>query len=198
MSGLAASKSAMILSSTSFSLPPVVACVMRNSVCAIAAVVSSAVTSAAAARCKPFIASTFPVQSPDWLDWYVIGLSPFVQPRILARGAAKFGLPLPNQNHTSAGMDFYDAVLEQMKQQHGPLGERLRHALSAVLDTGVIAPGESLPAEREMAARLDVSRSTLRQGLKDLAQQGIVATRPGAGTVVVGRIPKALSRLSGF
>jgi GntR family transcriptional regulator len=95
-------------------------------------------------------------------------------------------------------MDFYDAVLEQMKQQHGPLGERLRNALSAVLDTGVIAPGESLPAEREMAARLDVSRSTLRHGLKELAQQGIVSTRPGAGTVVVGRIPKALSRLSGF
>ncbi len=27
---------------------------------------------------------------------------------------------------------------------------------------------------------------------------GLVTTRPGAGTVVVGRIPKALSRLSGF
>ena len=49
-----------------------------------------------------------------------------------------------------------------------------------------------------MASRLDVSRFTLRQGLKDLAQMGLVATRPGAGTVVVGRIPKALSRLSGF
>jgi GntR family transcriptional regulator len=85
-----------------------------------------------------------------------------------------------------------------MERQHGPLGERLRHALAAVLDSGAIAPGESLPAEREMAERLDVSRSTLRQGLKELAQLGLVATRPGAGTTVVGRIPKALSRLSGF
>ena len=95
-------------------------------------------------------------------------------------------------------MDFYAAVLERMERQHGPLGERLRNALAAVLDAGLIAPGESLPAEREMAERLDVSRSTLRQGLKELAQMGLVATRPGAGTVVVGRIPKALSRLSGF
>lgn len=95
-------------------------------------------------------------------------------------------------------MDFYAAVLERMERQHGPLGERLRNALTAVLDSGAIAPGESLPSEREMAERLDVSRSTLRQGLKDLAQLGLVATRPGAGTVVVGRIPKALSRLSGF
>jgi GntR family transcriptional regulator len=95
-------------------------------------------------------------------------------------------------------VDFYSALLERMHRQHGPLGERLRNALSAVLDSGVIAPGESLPSEREMAERLDVSRSTLRQSLKDLANQGIVATRPGAGTVVVGRVPKSLSRLSGF
>ena len=85
-----------------------------------------------------------------------------------------------------------------MDRQHGPLGERLRNALASAIDAGLIPPGESLPAEREMAERLDVSRSTLRQGLKDLAQMGLVTTRPGAGTVVVGRIPKALSRLSGF
>lgn len=95
-------------------------------------------------------------------------------------------------------MDFYAAVRERMERQHGPLGERLRNALTAVLESGGIAPGELLPSEREMAEQLDISRSTLRQGLKDLAQLGIVATRPGAGTVVVGRIPKALSSLSGF
>jgi DNA-binding GntR family transcriptional regulator len=85
-----------------------------------------------------------------------------------------------------------------MERQHGPLGERLRNALASAIDAGLIPPGESLPAEREMSERLEVSRSTLRQGLKDLAQMGLVATRPGAGTVVVGHIPKALSRLSGF
>ncbi len=95
-------------------------------------------------------------------------------------------------------MDFYAAVLERMARQHGPLGDRLRNALTTVVDSGVIAPGEALPSEREMAERLNVSRSTLRQSLKDLVQQGMLTTRPGAGTIVVGRIPKALSRLSGF
>lgn len=95
-------------------------------------------------------------------------------------------------------MDFYAAVLERMERQHGPLGDRLRNALTYVLDSGVIPAGESLPSERDMAEQLNVSRSTLRQSLKELAQLGIVSTRPGAGTVVVGRIPKALSHLSGF
>jgi GntR family transcriptional regulator len=95
-------------------------------------------------------------------------------------------------------LDFYAAVRERMERQHGPLGERLRNALTDVLNAGLIGAGESLPSEREMAERLDVSRSTLRQRLKELAEQGMVETRPGAGTVVVGRIHKALSRLSGF
>ena len=95
-------------------------------------------------------------------------------------------------------MDFYAAVRERMEAQHGPLGERLRNALTAVLDSGGIAAGGSLPSEREIADALNVSRSTLRKGLKEPAQLGIIINRPGAGTVVVGRIPKALSRLSGF
>ena len=95
-------------------------------------------------------------------------------------------------------MDFYAAVKERLERQHGPLGERLRNALAAAIELGLVSPGESLPSEREMAERLDVSRSTLRQSLKELAQSGHIATRPGAGTVVLGHVPKSLSRLSGF
>jgi GntR family transcriptional regulator len=95
-------------------------------------------------------------------------------------------------------LDLYDALRERMQSQHGPLGERLRLALGEVIDRGIVQPGESLPPEREMAERLAVSRSTLRQALKDLAQMGLVASRHGAGTMVLGRVPKSLSRLSGF
>jgi GntR family transcriptional regulator len=85
-----------------------------------------------------------------------------------------------------------------MRHQHGPVGVRLRNALAAVVEGSVIGLGESLPSEREMAERFAVSRSTIRQVLKDLSRQGLLITRPGAGTVVVGRIPKALSSFSGF
>ena len=94
--------------------------------------------------------------------------------------------------------DFSEAIATQMARQRGNLGDRVLGALTAVIDSGTMLPGERLPAERELAGKLDVSRSTLRQCLKDLAGLGLVTTRPGAGTLVVGRIPKALSRLSGF
>src|SRR5438105_10443798 len=106
----------------------------------------------------------------------------------------------PDQSQSSSPnvWDFYVAVSERMRHQHGPVGVRVRNALVSVVEGGVVGPGDSLPSERELAERLEVSRSTVRQVLKDLSRQGLLITRPGAGKVVVGRIPKALSVLSGL
>jgi GntR family transcriptional repressor for pyruvate dehydrogenase complex len=49
---------------------------------------------------------------------------------------------------------------------------------------GVLRPGDRLPAERELSETMDVSRPTLRDALADLEQRGLIATRPGGGTVV--------------
>jgi GntR family transcriptional regulator len=95
-------------------------------------------------------------------------------------------------------MTLYSALAARLANQHGPLNVRLQRAVASVIDDGVLAVGEVLPSERELALELDISRSTVRQSLKDLADMGVVRTQPGVGTVVLGRIPKALSRLSGF
>ncbi|MCP4386345.1 MAG: GntR family transcriptional regulator [Hyphomicrobiales bacterium] len=106
---------------------------------------------------------------------------------------------LYSQSRTQGGPTItFDSIAQRLSGQHGPLTDRLRNALTAVIEDGIIAPGESLPSEREFAAKLDISRSTVRTCLRDLADMGLVRTRPGAGTTVIGGIPKALTRLSGF
>ncbi|MBC7707590.1 MAG: FadR family transcriptional regulator [Rhodoferax sp.] len=45
---------------------------------------------------------------------------------------------------------------------------------------GKLKPGDRLPAERELASRLNVSRNTLREALRILEHAGIVETRKGA------------------
>jgi GntR family transcriptional repressor for pyruvate dehydrogenase complex len=45
--------------------------------------------------------------------------------------------------------------------------------------------GDALPAERELAAQLQVSRNILREAIKMLAQKGLLEIRPGSGTFVV-------------
>lgn len=47
---------------------------------------------------------------------------------------------------------------------------------------GVIAPGDRLPPERELAELLGVSRSSLRPALKVLDNLGIISQRVGSGT----------------
>ena len=50
-----------------------------------------------------------------------------------------------------------------------------------VVDLALLIPGDRLPPERELAAVLDVSRPTVREALRVLAEAGYVGIRRGAG-----------------
>jgi GntR family transcriptional repressor for pyruvate dehydrogenase complex len=58
-----------------------------------------------------------------------------------------------------------------------------------LLDRGELKGGERLPAERELARTLRVSRPSLRAGLRSLAEMGVVVIRPGAGSYIAGGPP---------
>lgn len=58
---------------------------------------------------------------------------------------------------------------------------------------GILRPGERLPAERELAERLGVSRPSLREALEMLEAKGLVVTRPGAGAFVAEVLGNAFS-----
>ncbi len=56
---------------------------------------------------------------------------------------------------------------------------------------GIVAPGEALPAERDLAARFAVSRDTVREAIKSLADAGFVVSKRGryGGTFVCETLP---------
>ncbi|MBP7001016.1 FCD domain-containing protein [Amaricoccus sp.] len=58
-----------------------------------------------------------------------------------------------------------------------------RHIEDLILE-GSLRPGEALLPEREMAIRLNVSRPTLRQGIKLLEERGLLVAEAGGGRVV--------------
>jgi GntR family transcriptional repressor for pyruvate dehydrogenase complex len=58
-----------------------------------------------------------------------------------------------------------------------------RHVEDLILE-GSLRPGEPLLPEREMALRLNVSRPTLRQGIKMLEDRGLLVAEAGGGRVV--------------
>ena len=53
--------------------------------------------------------------------------------------------------------------------------------LATAIRLGVLADGEQLPPERELAERVGVSRNTLREAIAALRESGLVATRRGRG-----------------
>jgi GntR family transcriptional repressor for pyruvate dehydrogenase complex len=53
-----------------------------------------------------------------------------------------------------------------------------------LIEKGLVRPGDKLPAERDLAVQIGVSRPTLRVGLRALAAMGIVESRHGSGTYI--------------
>jgi GntR family transcriptional repressor for pyruvate dehydrogenase complex len=63
--------------------------------------------------------------------------------------------------------------------------------LGTAIRVGLLAPGSKLPAERQLAEELGISRSTLRQALTTLTQSGHLTSARGrsGGTFVADRPP---------
>ena len=64
------------------------------------------------------------------------------------------------------------------------LHEQVVRAITERIVSGEFASGESLPSEAEMCADYGVSRSSVREALRVLAEKGLVEVRQGLGTRV--------------
>jgi GntR family transcriptional regulator len=78
--------------------------------------------------------------------------------------------------------------------EHRRLSFRIRDELVARIASGSILPGTKLPPEPELAEELGVSRSTLREALRSLEDDGFVTRTSGAGTYATRR-PRARNNL---
>ena len=79
-----------------------------------------------------------------------------------------------------------------------PLYYQLSQQLEAAVEQGRLAPGSLLGNEIELAARLGLSRPTVRQAIQSLVDKGLMVRRRGVGTQVVHsqvRRPLELSSL---
>lgn len=56
--------------------------------------------------------------------------------------------------------------------------------IRAMIDRGELAVGDRLPPERRLAEMFSVSRNTVREAIRSLADQGLLESRQGAGTFV--------------
>jgi GntR family transcriptional regulator len=67
-----------------------------------------------------------------------------------------------------------------------PLYHQLKASILRDIDAGRWRPGEQLPTEDALMTRFRVSKITVRQALRDLAQLGYIRREQGRGTFVQG------------
>lgn len=75
-----------------------------------------------------------------------------------------------------------NTILDPLKVQS--LKEACIHRLESMILSGELKIGEQLPSERDLAARLEISRPVLHEALVDLAAKGLVRIVPRHGVFI--------------
>jgi GntR family transcriptional regulator, transcriptional repressor for pyruvate dehydrogenase complex len=78
----------------------------------------------------------------------------------------------------------YDARVSDGTKHRRLLPSEVAAQIQAKILDGSFAPGERLPPERELASRLHVNRSSVREALKKLEELRLVDIQQGSGTRV--------------
>lgn len=73
--------------------------------------------------------------------------------------------------------------IEPIKRR-GRVSEQISGYLKRLIATGQLKPGDRLPAERDLAEQLEVSRNSIREALHTLELTGLIEARQGGGTFV--------------
>ncbi len=79
-----------------------------------------------------------------------------------------------------------------------PLYLRVQKGIEDAIQIALVDVNDALPAEREFASALGVSRATVRNAVRALVDKGVLVQRHGAGTFVAARIDAPLNRLISF
>lgn len=80
------------------------------------------------------------------------------------------------------------------KIDHGSTADEAVRQIEFLLLDGVLSSGDRLPAERELADQLAISRPVLRDALKELESRGLIESRHGGGTFVADLIGQVFSK----
>lgn len=77
-----------------------------------------------------------------------------------------------------------------MENSSLPISQAIAHQIEQMILDGSLAPKQKIPSERQLSSKLGVSRSIVREALKELNGRRIVETRHGLGSFVAEIVRK--------
>jgi len=79
-----------------------------------------------------------------------------------------------------------------------PLYQQLQRAIRDAIEKRILGPDDALPAERQLANDLQVSRITVRKAIDGLVEEGLLIRRQGSGNFVCSRVEKNFAKITSF
>ena len=73
-----------------------------------------------------------------------------------------------------------------------PLYVQLIEQVKRALEVGTLSPGDPLPTVRELASELSIAPNTIVKAYNELQRMGLIESRAGKGTIVVGEAEETL------
>ena len=90
-------------------------------------------------------------------------------------------------------------ALKPLDPDQGPLYQQVQRVLRDAIEQHVLRADDALPAERDLATALAVSRITIRKAIDGLVKEGLLVSRRGSGNFVAGsRVEKNFAMLTSF
>jgi DNA-binding FadR family transcriptional regulator len=83
-----------------------------------------------------------------------------------------------------AGVERRAERVEAADAPKGTVTQRAIEQIKSMIREGVLQPGQRLPTERDLAAQLNISRSSMREAVRALTVLGILEARHGSGVYV--------------
>jgi GntR family transcriptional regulator len=95
----------------------------------------------------------------------------------------------------------FQDLLELRDDTAKPLYQQLEDQLTQLIGDGTLSPGTTLPAERQLAERLKISRATVQRAYNALRERKLLSAQGRLGSIVQGpgsRLHSGMDRLKGF
>ena len=83
-----------------------------------------------------------------------------------------------------------EAIDQLRAAEPAPVYILIQRAVRMLVASGELVPGQRLPAVRALALQLEVAINTVARGYAELASEGLIVSRGGAGSVVAEPRPR--------
>jgi DNA-binding transcriptional MocR family regulator len=80
-------------------------------------------------------------------------------------------------------------ILKLNRTEKIPLYQQIKRSISRLIQDGLLPPGNKLPASRELALSIGVSRNTVVQAYQELEAEGVITSHVGKGAFISHYLP---------